>query len=247
MSDNKKYFYMRLKEDFYDSPEMMLIESMPNGYKMSNLLMKMYCRCLRGKGRLAVNERIPYSPEMLSTVTRIDIKTVKAALKKFVELGLIEILDSGMIFMLDIQEYVGESSTEADRKRKYRAMIEEESGKSDGHLSGQSSEKSLPYIKIEKSKSNKNSEESTQRGRTQSSTGFIPPTEEQIRLFCTEQNLTKTDSRKFFNYYSANGWKMGNTPMVDWKAAARLWNDREEEKQSPSKPKREPIPGVRTL
>ncbi len=89
--------------------------------------------------------------------------------------------------------------------------------------------------------------ESTQGGRTQSFAGFIPPTEEQIRLFCTDQNLTKTDPRKFFNYYSANGWKMGNTPMADWKAAARLWNDRENEKQSPSKPKREPIPGVRTL
>ena len=38
MSDNKKYYYLKLKEDFFDSPEIKVLESMPNGYKYSNLL-----------------------------------------------------------------------------------------------------------------------------------------------------------------------------------------------------------------
>lgn len=245
MSDNKKYFYMRLKEDFYDSPEMMLIESMPNGYKMSNLLMKMYCRCLRGNGRLAVNERIPYSPEMLSTVTRIDIKTVRMALEKFIELGLIEILDSGMIFMLDIQEYVGESSTEADRKRKYRAMIAEESGKDDGHLSGHISEKSPPYIEIEPEINNK-TEERDRTDKPPKRTHFIPPTVDEVRAYCQAHGY-QVNPEYFVDYYTANGWMAGKNKMKNWQSAVRNWNRREEEKKSPSKPKREPIPGVRTL
>ena len=126
MSENKKYFYMRLKENFYDSDAMIALESMPDGYKMSNLLMKMYCRSLKGEGRLAISERIPYSPEMLAAATRIDIDTVRIALDIFQELGLIEVLDSGTIFMLDIQNYIGQSSTEADRKREYRERIEAE-------------------------------------------------------------------------------------------------------------------------
>lgn len=126
MAENKKYFYMRLKENFYDSDAMIAIESMPDGYKMSNLLMKMYCRSLKWEGRLAVSERIPYSPEMLATATRIDVETVKNALEVFRDLGLIEVLDSGTIYMLDIQAYIGKSSTEADRIRQYRGRIEEE-------------------------------------------------------------------------------------------------------------------------
>jgi predicted phage replisome organizer len=126
MSENKKYFYMRLKENFYDSDAMIALESMPDGYKMSNLLMKMYCRSLKGEGRLAISERIPYSPEMLATATRIDIDTVRIALDIFQELGLIEVLDSGTIFMLDIQNYIGQSSTEADRQREYQKRIAEE-------------------------------------------------------------------------------------------------------------------------
>lgn len=126
MSENKKYFYMRLKENFYDSDAMIALESMPDGYKMSNLLMKMYCRSLKGEGRLSISERIPYSPEMLASATRIDIDTVRIALDIFQELGLIEVLDSGAIFMLDIQNYIGQSSTEADRQREYQKRIAEE-------------------------------------------------------------------------------------------------------------------------
>ncbi len=123
MAENKKYFYMRLKENFYESDSMIALESMPDGYKMSNLLMKMYCRSLKWEGRLAVSERIPYSPEMLSAATRIDVETVRTALEVFQALGLIEVLDTGAIYMLDIQNYIGNSSTEADRKREYRERI----------------------------------------------------------------------------------------------------------------------------
>ena len=62
MADNKKYYYMRLKENFFDSSEISLLESMPDGYLYSNILLKLYLRSLRGEGRLAINN-IPYSPK----------------------------------------------------------------------------------------------------------------------------------------------------------------------------------------
>ncbi len=97
MADNKKYYYMRLKENFFDSSEISLLESMPDGYLYSNILLKLYLRSLRGEGRLAINN-IPYSPEMIATVTHHPVETVKKALDIFQKLGLIEILDSGVIY-----------------------------------------------------------------------------------------------------------------------------------------------------
>ena len=127
MADNKKYYYMRLKENFFDSSEISLLESMPDGYLYSNILLKLYLRSLRGEGRLAINN-IPYSPEMIATVTHHPVETVQKALDIFQKLGLIEILDSGVIYMLNIQEFIGESSTEADRIRAYRQRIAQEKG-----------------------------------------------------------------------------------------------------------------------
>lgn len=131
MSDNKKYYYLKLKENFFDSDEMILLESMPDGYMYSNILLKMYLRSLKDEGRLMVSGRIPYSSDMLSKVLRHPVGVIEKALQIFNDLGLITVLDSGAIYMMDIQNFIGESSSEGDRKRAYRRRIELEDKRPD--------------------------------------------------------------------------------------------------------------------
>lgn len=152
MADDKKYYYMRLKEDFFDNNDAVkIMESMPDGYLYSNILLKLYLKSLKCNGRLMYNDRIPYNAEVLATLTGHSVGVVEKALDIFESLGLIEVLNNGAIYMLDIQNFIGKSSTEADRKREYRAKIEAEkklliNGQASGHLSGQNS----PEIEIEK-------------------------------------------------------------------------------------------------
>ena len=117
---------MRIKENFFDGDEIKILESMPDGYLYSNILLKMYLNSLKNSGRLMLNEYIPYSPEMIASITRHQIGTVQRALDIFKKMGLIEVLDNGAIYMLNIQQYIGKSSDEADRKREYRQRIEAE-------------------------------------------------------------------------------------------------------------------------
>ena len=126
MSDNRKYYYLKLKDNFYESEEMVILQSMPDGYIYSDILMKLYLKSLKSEGRLMLKEHIPYSPEMLATVVRHPVALVKEALMIFKNLGLVEVLDNGAIFMLEIQNFIGKSSTEGDRKRAYRKKIESE-------------------------------------------------------------------------------------------------------------------------
>lgn len=144
MADNKKYYYIKLKEDFFDKEEIVLLESGKDGFKYSNFLLKLYLKSLRGDGRLIFTEFIPYDTKMLAKLTRFSENFVKKALKKLRDFELIEVLDDGVIYMLNIQEFIGESSTEADRKRVYRRKIEEEKS---GQMSGQMSDKCTPEIR----------------------------------------------------------------------------------------------------
>lgn len=116
---------MRLKENFFNSPELIAVESMPKGYQYSNILLKLYLLSLRGNGRIMAGT-IPYSPEMIARATGHDCDTVNEAIAIFTDVGLIDKLDSGAIYMLDIQNFIGESSTEADRQRDYQRRIKEE-------------------------------------------------------------------------------------------------------------------------
>lgn len=126
MSDNKKYYYLKLKEHFFETDEMIILESLQDGHLYSNILMKLYLRSLKYEGRLMLNDRIPFNPNMIASATRSAVGVVEKALNIFKELGLIEVLDSGAIYMTDIQNFIGQSSTEADRKKSYRAKIAQE-------------------------------------------------------------------------------------------------------------------------
>lgn len=154
MADNKKYYYMRLKENFFDSDEMIILENMDNqeGIVYSNILLKLYLRSLKNEGRLMFNDRIPFNSQMLATIVRHPVGVVEKALKAFIDLGLVEIMNNGAIYMLDIQNFIGETSTEADRKKVYRAKIssEKETLKLVGQMSGQTSDIRTPEIELEK-------------------------------------------------------------------------------------------------
>lgn len=126
MADNKKYYYLKIKENFYETEDMKILQAMDNGYLYSDILMKLYLKSLKTDGKLMFKENIPYSPKMIATITNHNIDTVDKSLRVFRDLGLIEVLDNGAIYMLDIQSLIGKSSSEADRKRDYRNRIKEE-------------------------------------------------------------------------------------------------------------------------
>ena len=47
---------------------------------------------------------------------------------------------------------------------------------------------------------------------------------EVVREYFVALNAPETEADKFFDYFTANGWKVGGrAPMKDWKAAARNW------------------------
>ena len=53
-------------------------------------------------------------------------------------------------------------------------------------------------------------------------TVFKPPTIEEVRAYCLERG-NSVDAERWHNHYRANGWMVGKTKMVDWKAAVRTW------------------------
>ena len=108
-----------------------------HGVLYSNILLKLYLKSLKHGGRLQLDEDIPYTAQMIATITRQQIGTVERALQIFLKLGLVEVLDSGTFYMSNIELLIGQSSTEAERKRAARLQNKALSAlrTSGGHLS----------------------------------------------------------------------------------------------------------------
>ena len=120
MTENRRYYYLKLKEYFFNSETMMILESMQDGLLYSNLLLKMYLMSLKSGGILLLGDHFPHTPQTIATCTRQQIGTVERAIKIFLQLGLMEQMQDGAFYMTNIELLIGQSSTEGERKRRAR-------------------------------------------------------------------------------------------------------------------------------
>ena len=126
MADNRKYYYLKLKENYFDEDAIVLLESMQDGVLYSNILLKLYLKSLKNGGKLQLDENIPYTAQMIATIPRRQVGTVERALQIFMKLGLVEPLQNGALYMSNIELLIGQSSTEGERKRRARRALQEQ-------------------------------------------------------------------------------------------------------------------------
>lgn len=111
------YFWLKLKNDFFNREEIKLIEAMPNGKDYIIFYMKLLLKSIENDGKLYFRNTIPYSPEMLANITNTNIDTVKVSVDMFLKLGLMEKWDDGTLFMIETQNMIGSESKWAKYKR----------------------------------------------------------------------------------------------------------------------------------
>ena len=220
MSD-KKYFWLKLKRDFFKRHDIRIIEAMPNGKDYILFYLKLLCESVDHEGNLRFSDQIPYSEEMLATITNTNIDIVRAAIHIFTHLEMMEILSDGTYFMNEVNRMIGFETEWARKKREYREKI----GQSEDNVLPEA-DNVLPLSDKSKSKS-KSIEKELEididgKENIQKKTRFIPPTLEEVEAYCFERQ-NNVDPQKFIDHYSSNGWKVGRNPMKDWKAAVRTW------------------------
>ena len=88
--------WIKIVTDIFDDEKMLLIESLPSADSIIVIWFKLLC--LAGKnnnsGVFMLNDRIAYTDEMLATIFRRDVNTVRLALKTFEMYGMIETINS---------------------------------------------------------------------------------------------------------------------------------------------------------
>ncbi|HRG63939.1 MAG TPA: phage replisome organizer N-terminal domain-containing protein [Burkholderiales bacterium] len=117
----KRFFWLKLHHDFFNRDEIRIIESQPNGKDYIIFYLKLMLKSINDNGKLLFKDTIPYTPEMLASITNTSIDTVRVAIDAFAKLGLITLLDDGALFMQEVQKLVGSETPDAERKRIARA------------------------------------------------------------------------------------------------------------------------------
>ena len=128
MPEKKTYYWIKLQKSFFNSLEIRTILKHEKGAEYvvfwQRLLLEIIDKI--DNGLIRYKEKIPYTPEVMSTMTDTDIDTVKGAMTLFIKSGMIEYTDDGDLIIDElIQELVGRITDEGMRKKIYRAKIKD--------------------------------------------------------------------------------------------------------------------------
>lgn len=121
MSDNR-FYWLKLKRDFFKRHDIRIIESMPNGKDYILFYLKLLCESVDHEGNLRFSEQIPYNEDMLATITNTNVDIVRSAIKVFSQLDMMEVLDDGTYFLHEVERMIGSAADNdnANRQRRFR-------------------------------------------------------------------------------------------------------------------------------
>lgn len=230
--EDKKYYWLKLKRDFFKRHDIRIVEEMPNGKDYILFYLKMLVESVDHEGQLRFSDTIPYNEQMLATITNTNLDVVRAAIKIFTELQMMEIADDGTIYMSEVMKMIGSAADNDNARRQQRfrdrkkeekkALPENSVTKNNADVTdsvtedneSKSIEKEIEIDKELEIRERENKERNTH-------SHFVPPTVEEVYLYCEERH-NGIDPQRFVDYYSARGWKY----VVDWKAQIRVWESR---------------------
>lgn len=234
--ENKKFYWLKLKRDFFKRHDIRIVEDMPNGKDYILFYLKLLVESVDHNGELRFSETIPYNEQMLSTITNTNLDIVRAAMKIFTSLDMIEVIDDGTIYLTQVMSMIGSAADNdnANRQRRFRerqkqALLGDAVTKCNADVTEDVTDDNESKSKRKSIEKELELEKDICAGKP-AKPRFIPPTLEQVSDYCLERN-NDVDPQRFIDFYSSKGWMVGKTKMVDWKACVRTW-----EKKSNGKP-----------
>lgn len=224
--------WIKIVVDIFDDEKIKLIESMPDGDSIVVCWFKLLCLAGRQNnyGVLMLNDRIAYTDEMLATVFRRPLQTIRLALSTFEQFGMIEIIN-GAITIPNWGKH--QNIDRLDKLREYQRQYHKEYRKKQAQLPAKAESKveSKLYVNGTDKDIEIDKEEEKENSIVGQPKRFKPPTVEEVADYCRERN-NGIDAQHFVDYYTANGWKVGKNSMKNWKAAVRTWEKNDKGKHS---------------
>ena len=117
---SKKYYWLKLKEDFFEEDTIAWLEEQKKGKEYCLFYLKLCLKSIKTNGVLVreVGESfIPYDIKKLAEITKTNISTANAAMKLFEEIGIVQKLEDGSIYLTKLENMVGSETKWAKYKR----------------------------------------------------------------------------------------------------------------------------------
>lgn len=171
-------------------------------------------------GRVVRRGQLITSTNMLAKQTSLTIQQARTALKHLISTCEITCSGFNKYTVITVLKY----DLYQDSNMPANKQLTSNQQTTNKQLTSNQQANQQQYKNNKKEKEEK--EEQKEQEESTSAKRFTPPTKDDILNYCLDQGFG-IDVDALFDYYSSKGWKVGNSPMKDWRAAVRNWARRD--------------------
>ena len=128
MTNSKRHYWLKLKEDFFEDDTIAWLEEQDNGADYALFYLKLCLKSIKTGGHLIRtigNMVIPYNIKKLAEITNTDFDTAVVAMELFKKSELAEVLEGGEFYLTKLDKMVDSESESTERVRRYRNRFQE--------------------------------------------------------------------------------------------------------------------------
>ena len=225
---SKKYFWLKLKADFFTSRAMKKLRKIAGGDTYTIIYLKLQLLSLKDEGLLYYEGVEPTFYEEMALALDEDVENVRATLVFLESMGLLTEKNEHEYMLTEVPYLIGGEGESTERVRRYR---DKKALQCNASVTASNALETNCNTEIDIEKEIDKDIEIEKRENRENRKRFIPPTLEEVTNYCYERG-NNIDPQQFIDYYTSNGWLVGKNKMKDWKACIRTWEKREGYKQT---------------
>ena len=120
VTENRRYYWLQLKDDFFNSKEMKLMRKLPGGEEITIIYLKMMLASLTEQGKLYFEGLAEDLAEELSLIIDEDPEAIRLTLMFLTKKKLLTTSDNYQFNLEQVPEMVGSETASTRRSRKHR-------------------------------------------------------------------------------------------------------------------------------
>lgn len=214
MAEAKRYYWLKFKEDFFDSKRIKKLRKMAGGDTYVIIYLKMQLKALKTDGMLEFTGVEQDFADELALDIDESPDDVRVVLTFLLTYGMCECSDNVHYYLPYVVENTGSETAATQRWRDWKKRQDE------AKVLESNTTPTLPQRTANAEKEiEKEKEIDTPKGVCGR---FAPPTLEEVKAYCKERG-NKVDAERFIDFYESKGWMVGKNKMKSWQAAVRTW------------------------
>lgn len=119
-SKQKRYFWLKLKEDWFSGTTEKYLKSLPAGDSLLITYLKIQLMSLKTEGFLKYERLLPSAEEEIAMLIDEPVNNVRLLINVLLKTGAIERLDDNSLYLLSLQNLIGSEGSSTDRVRRFR-------------------------------------------------------------------------------------------------------------------------------